>query len=82
VFPAVTGKQDYAGRERNIPQALADTFAGIKTQFIGSQKGVLDKVYKSKATIRSKQNDIKKIINDNSLTDAQKRKMLEKILGN
>ncbi len=80
VFPAVTGKADYAGRERNLPQALLDTLGGIKTQFIGSQKGVMDQYYKTKTTIRSKQNDIKKILNDNSLTESQKRKYIQQIL--
>ena len=80
VAPAVTGKKDYAGRDRNVIQALADTFAGIKTQFIGSEKGVLDQYYQGKSNIRSRQNDIKKILNDNSLTEAEKREMLQKIL--
>lgn len=80
VIPAATGKPDYAGRERNLTQSLIDSLLGIKTQFIGSQKGVLDQYYKSKANTRSKQNDIKKIINDNSLTEEQKRKLLQKVL--
>lgn len=80
VIPAITKKSDYTGKQRNLTQALVDTLLGIKTQFIGSQKGVLDQYYKSKAKTRSKQNDIKKIINDNSLTVEQKRKMLQKVL--
>jgi hypothetical protein len=80
VFPAVTGKPDYAGRERNLSQAIIDTFAGIKTSFIGSQKGTLDDLYMQNKINRSKQNDISKILNDNSLSESQKRNLIEKAL--
>lgn len=80
IIPAITGKPDYAGRQRNFVQSAIDTVGGIKTQYISPSKGILDKYYNLTNETRSKQNDIKKILNDNSLTDEEKRDLIEKVL--
>ena len=80
VAPAVMGQPDASGNKRNVIQALLNTFTGIKIQNIEEAKGILDQYYQGRAVTRSKQNDIKKIINDDSMTDIQKRKLLEKVL--
>jgi len=80
ILPAATGQKDFAGRERSMVQALADTIMGIKTSFISEDKGVLDQFYQQNNIMRSKQNDIKKVMQDNSMSDEDKRMLLEKIL--
>lgn len=77
IIPALQGRPDYQGRERNLPVTLAGEVAGLKMYPYDTAGAAKNKSTQKYIIQKDYQNEVKGIMKNKSLTTQEKRKKIQ-----